>query len=185
MRASFLAILFLQKFHVLALVVFIASVLAKASFDTSIQEALSRIVGGRVATVLLFWSIFTIFRIYKDWSTVTSPQRPQIRRTVATLPPTILLKTSWNEVSREAFARTGAIKTNTNIEALWLLLKGLSWHLYIRGEELRPPFLFAVLQLLFNLWICNFTKGLSWHLSISGARWWWEELWLSFLSAVF
>ena len=52
-RASFLAILFLQKIHVLALVVFMAPVPAKASFDNSIQEALSRIVGGRVATVLL------------------------------------------------------------------------------------------------------------------------------------
>ena len=48
-----MAILFLQKYHVLALVVFMASVLAKASLDTSIQEASSRIVGGRVATVLL------------------------------------------------------------------------------------------------------------------------------------
>ena len=75
----------------------------------------------------------------------------QTRRTVATLPPTILLKTSWNEVSREAFARTGAIKTNTNIEALWLLLKGLSWHLYIRRKELRLLFLFAVLHFFFNL----------------------------------
>ena len=111
-----------------------ASVLAKASLDTSIQEALSRIVGGRVATVLLVWSIFAIFRIYKYWSTVTSPQRPQIRRTVATLPPTILLKASWNEVSN----------TNTNIEILWLqrpplylrifnITKVLSSHLSISG----------------------------------------------------
>ena len=48
-----MTILFLQKYHALALVVFMASVLAKASLDTPIQEALSRVVGGRDATVLL------------------------------------------------------------------------------------------------------------------------------------
>ena len=63
-----MAILFLQKFHVLALVVFIASVLAKASFDTSIQEALSRIVGGRVETVLLIFEVSSLFVNTKNTS---------------------------------------------------------------------------------------------------------------------
>ena len=166
-----------------------ASVLAKASLDTSIQEALSRIVGGRVATVLLVWSIFAIFRIYKYWSTVTSPQRPQIRRTVATLPPTILLKASWNEVSN----------TNTNIEILWLqrpplylrifnITKVLSSHLSISGgfeqdHDGKSCDFPTCLQCcnFFFLWICNITKGPSWHLSISGGfgKMAWEKFLLS------